>query len=308
MAPEIEVDCTIEVPVASLVMPVQPLQIVVILGLSGSGKTTAVKALRDRGVFCIDNLPPPLISQFIEQCRQPSSRLHRVGLCLEVRSEEDRRDLMAILEELRHSGSPCDVVYLYANEETLIRRFKETRSTHPLAEHTPLLEDAIAEESDLLAPLRPLATHEIDTSHLSIHDLRNRLAALLPLDGAAALHVELLSFGFKHGVPYEADTVMDVRFLPNPYFVPELRDHSGEEEAVARFVLDQTDTQAFLGHLRSFLDFLLPRYRTEGKAYFTLAIGCTGGRHRSVAIINALARHLENQGIPFTTRHRDLDR
>ena len=289
-------------------MPVQPLQIVVILGLSGSGKTTAVKALRDRGVFCIDNLPPSLISQFIDQCRQPSSHLHRVGLCLEVRSAEDRRNLAEVLEELRDGGLPCEVVYLYADNETLVRRFKETRSTHPLAEHHPRLEDALAAESELLAPLRPLATHEIDTSHLSVHDLRHRLTALLPLDGDATLHVELLSFGFKFGVPYEADTVLDVRFLPNPYFVPELRDHSGEEESVARFVLDQADTQTFLGHLRAFLDFLLPRYRQEGKAYFTLAIGCTGGRHRSVAIINALAGYLAHLAIPFTIRHRDLAR
>jgi UPF0042 nucleotide-binding protein len=289
-------------------MTVPSLQIIVILGLSGSGKTTAVKALRDRGVFCIDNLPTPLISQFIEQCQQPNSRLHQVGLCLEVRSTEDCRDLTAVFAELHDGGLPLVVIYLYADHEILIRRFKETRSTHPLAASHPLLEDAIAAESDLLLPLRSFASHEIDTSHLSIHDLRHRLAALLPLDQGPKLHVELLSFGFKHGVPYEADTVLDVRFLPNPYFVPALRDHSGEEDEVARFVLDHADTQAFLGHVRGLIDFLLPRYHQEGKAYFTLAIGCTGGRHRSVAIVNALARHLRSQDIPFTTRHRDLDR
>jgi UPF0042 nucleotide-binding protein len=291
-----------------LTMTAQSPQIIAILGLSGSGKTTAVKALRDRGVFCIDNLPTPLISQFIDQCRQPNSRLHQVGLCLEVRSAEDCRDLAAVFGELQSGGLPLDVIYLFADEETLIRRFKETRSTHPLAPHHPLLEDAIAAEASLLVPLRPFATHEIDTSHLSVHDLRHRLTALLPLDHGPQLHVELLSFGFKHGVPYEADTVLDVRFLPNPYFVPTLRDHSGNEEEVARFVLDHVDSQAFLGHLRGLIDFLLPRYRQEGKAYFTLAIGCTGGRHRSVAIVNALASHLRSQGVPFTTRHRDLDR
>ncbi|RMF81512.1 MAG: RNase adaptor protein RapZ, partial [Nitrospirae bacterium] len=178
----------------------------------------------------------------------------------------------------------------------------------PLAERHPLLEEAIAAEAALLAPLRPYATHEVDTSHLSVHDLRRRVDELLPSEARPELHVGLLSFGFKHGLPYEADTVVDVRFLPNPYFVPELRDHTGLEPAVAEYVLRAPDAQAFLRRLEELLEFLLPRYRREGKAYFTFAVGCTGGRHRSVAIVEALAARLRAQGQPLTVRHRDIDR
>jgi len=285
-----------------------PLQLIVILGLSGSGKTTAIKALKDRGVFCIDNLPTALIGQLIEQARQAGSPLERVALCLEVRSEADRDGLATLFEELRDGDLTFDVVYLFATAATLTRRFQETRSTHPLADRYPVLEEAIVAEAALLDPLRPFATHEVDTTRLTVHDLRRRISELLPLDGDHPLHVGLVSFGFKHGLPYEADMVMDARFLPNPYFVPELKDHTGLETEVARYVLDSAESATFLSHLKGMLDFLLPRYRHEGKAYFTLAVGCTGGHHRSVAIVEALASYLQGREIPLTTRHRDLER
>ncbi|HBB40916.1 MAG: RNase adapter RapZ [Nitrospirae bacterium CG18_big_fil_WC_8_21_14_2_50_70_55] len=285
-----------------------PLQLIVILGLSGSGKTTTIKALKDRGVFCIDNLPTTLIGQLIDGAQQPGSPLRHVALCLEVRSAADRDGLTTLFEELRQGQLAFELVYLFAALPTLTRRFQETRSTHPLADRYPLLDDAIAHEAALLDPLRPFATHEIDTSELTVHDLRRRIGEILPAEGHHTLHVGLVSFGFKHGLPHEADMVVDARFLPNPYFVPELKDHTGLEAPVARFVLDSADTTAFLTHLERLLDFLLPRYQHEGKAYFTLAIGCTGGHHRSVAIVEALAGYLQGRSIPLTTRHRDLER
>ena len=286
----------------------QPLQLIVILGLSGSGKTTAIKALKDRGVFCIDNLPTPLIGQLIEGAQQPGSPLERVALCLEVRSEGDRDALATLFEELRQGDLPFELIYLYATTPTLTRRFQETRSTHPLAERYPVLEEAIAAEAALLDPLRPFATHEIDTTPLTVHDLRRRIIEVLPLEGPPPLHVGLVSFGFKHGLPYEADMVVDVRFLPNPYFVPELRDHTGLEAPVAHYVLDAADAATFLTHLKGMLDFLIPRYQHEGKAYFTLAVGCTGGHHRSVAIVESLASYLQGREVPLTIRHRDIER
>jgi UPF0042 nucleotide-binding protein len=285
-----------------------PLQLIVILGLSGSGKTTAIKALKDRGVFCIDNLPTALIGQLIEGAQQPGSPLERVALCLEVRSEGDRDGLATLFEELRQGDLAFELVYLFATAATLTRRFQETRSTHPLADRYPVLEDAIPAEGALLDPLRPFATHEVDTTRLTVHDLRRRIGELLPLDGKHPLHMGLVSFGFKHGLPYEADMVVDARFLPNPYFVPELKDHTGLEAAVAGYVLDSAEATTFLAQIKGMLDFLLPRYQHEGKAYFTLAVGCTGGHHRSVAIVEALASYLEGRGVPLTTRHRDLER
>lgn len=285
-----------------------PLQLIVILGLSGSGKTTAIKALKDRGVFCIDNLPTALIGQLIEQANQPGSPLDRVALCLEVRSERDRDGLATLFEELRQGDLAFELAYLFANPATLTRRFQETRSTHPLADRYPILEEAIDAERALLDSLRPFATHEVDTTELTVHDLRRRIGEILPVDGNHALHVGLVSFGFKHGLPHEADMVVDARFLPNPYFVPELKEHTGLEEAVARYVLDSDDTTTFLAQIEGMLDFLVPRYQQEGKAYFTLAVGCTGGHHRSVAIVEALASYLQGRAIPLTIRHRDLQR
>jgi len=286
-----------------------PLQLIVVLGLSGSGKTTAIKALKDRGVFCIDNLPTALIGQLIEQVRQSGSPLNRVALCLEVRSEAERDQLATLFEELRQGDLAFELLYLVADAPTLTRRFQETRSTHPLADRYPVLEEAIAQEKALLDALRPFATHELDTTEFTVHDLRRRIGEILPLDGnQPLLHVGLVSFGFKHGLPHEADMVVDARFLPNPYFVPELKEHTGLEAAVARYVLDSEDATTFLTYLKGMLDFLLPRYHREGKAYFTLAVGCTGGHHRSVAIVEALASYLHERGIPLTTRHRDLER
>jgi UPF0042 nucleotide-binding protein len=284
---------------------VHDLRLVIITGLSGAGKTAASRALEDMGFYVVDNLPPALIPTFAELCRA-SAQIDRAALVVDVRGREFFASTSQALAQLEAQGVPYQVLFLEADDQTLLQRYKETRRQHPMAAHGRLA-DGIAEERRLLAPLRGRAHRVIDTSRLRQAELRERLREALALDTSPRLRVTLLSFGFKHGLPPDADWVLDVRFLPNPHYVPELRAKSGRDEAVADYVLRWPVTRRLLELVCPLLDFVLPQLQGEGRAEVVIAVGCTGGRHRSVVIAEALAEHLRAGGRTVQVVHRDCD-
>lgn len=281
-----------------------PLEIVLVTGLSGSGKSTAVRALEDAGFFCIDNLPVPLLGKLLELVGHADMR--RVAVVVDAREERFLGDSPRVLEDLRGQGIPVRVIFLDATDDVLIRRFSETRRRHPLAPDGTVPQ-GIAEERRLLRDLRALADEVIDTSAINVHELKGLLQDRFAPRGDG-MNVGLLSFGFRNGVPSQADLVFDVRFLPNPYFVPGMRARTGKDADVAGYVLDSEGAQGFLERVGDLLTYLLPRYRKEGKTYLTVAIGCTGGKHRSVAIARALAERLAAQGTSVRLWDRDVDK
>jgi len=257
--------------------------ILVITGMSGSGKSTAVRALEDAGWFCIDNLPAPLLLKVAEL----GDSHDRLAFVVDVREGSYLHDAPVALEELRRAGHHLEVLFLDSSDEALVRRYSETRRRHPLA-GAEGVQEGIARERQALAALREHSEHVLDTSSLTVHELRRQVMGRFDQDSKGGLALTVMSFGFKYGVPSNADLVFDVRFLANPFFVPELKPFTGKDARVSSFVLEHPDTQAFLDKVSELLDFLLPRYGREGKAYLTVAIGCTGGKHRSVAIAQAL--------------------
>jgi len=282
--------------------------LVVVTGLAGAGKSQAIHALEDLGFFCIDNLPVALIPTFVDLTVRDEDAHQRVAVVVDVREGAKLARFPAAYATLkRRSDLQTTLVFLEADADSLVRRFSETRRPHPLGRgRTPA--ESVTEERRQMAPIRKLADHVIDTTRLSVHDLRRQM---LTLGGGTPdktpLAVTLLSFGFKRGVPPEADLVLDVRFLANPHFVPALRPMSGLDPKVSRFVLGAPAAAKFLTLTTSLLRFLLPQYVAEGKAYLTVAIGCTGGRHRSVAISEALGRALrKTRGVHLRVRHRDV--
>ena len=280
-------------------------QILIITGLSGSGKTNVARALEDIGWFCVDNLPSALIPRFAEMIHG-SEDLHRSALVVDMREREFLKQFPHVFRQLRGKGVAVSLLFLEADEKALVRRFSETRRPHPLAINQPAIE-GIREEREALRPIRKMADMILDTSEYTVHGLREYIKEHYDVrEQAAPLVLGVMSFGYKYGVPSEADLVFDVRFLPNPNFVPKLKALTGNDAAVVRYMRRQDDTEAFLSRLRSFLDFVLPRYVREGKSYLTVGIGCTGGRHRSVMIANELAAHLKANGFPVRVRHRDL--
>lgn len=283
------------------------LLVAVITGLSGSGKSTAIHVLEDLGYYCIDNLPAVLIPRFLELC-EGSEEITRVALGVDTRSREFLDQLPRVLEEVRSRGHGVEVVYLEAGDDALVRRFSETRRPHPMAEGSDVA-GGILRERERLAALRGRADRIIDTSAFTSYQLREELRSLFGrAAGSAALHLALVSFGYKFGLPADADLVLDVRFLPNPFYVEELRPLTGLDAAVADHVLANPPAQRFLELVREFVDFSLPWYRREGKSYLTLAIGCTGGRHRSVVLVERLRHLLAGPGADLSVRHRDVGR
>lgn len=279
--------------------------IVILTGQSGSGKSAAIRALEDNGYFCVDNIPTGLAEKLIESMTAEEAT-HNLALVMDVRSPAFAARAPALVRRLRDGAEPARVVYLEAREDVLIRRYSETRRRHPLDDGDGLRK-AIADEREILAPLRELADDTIDTSEMSPHDLRDRvLAQILKVSPGDDLRLAIISFGFKHGLPLEADTVFDVRFLPNPYFEASLRDLTGLDARVREYVFQSGEAEELLRRARGFLDFLIPRYQREGKRYLTVAIGCTGGQHRSVAIASALAERLQEAGTAVDVRHRDI--
>ncbi|MDW8106287.1 MAG: RNase adapter RapZ [Armatimonadota bacterium] len=280
-------------------------RMVVVSGVSGAGKTLALQTLEDIGYFCIDNLPPSMLPSVRERVQGGQ----RVAVVVDTRSGEPLENAEAVILQLRNEGLPVEVLFLECTDEVLIRRFKETRRPHPLANLEPSLPEAIRKERALLAPLKAIADHTLDTTLFQPYELREAIRALYSEGKACSpLRIRIVSFGFKHGVPADADLVFDVRFLRNPHYVPELKPKPGTDTAVRDYVLADTETQEFLGMMQNFLAYLLPRYEREGKAYLTIGIGCTGGRHRSVVLSDELRAWLEQQGYRAVVEHRDLAR
>jgi RNase adapter protein RapZ len=279
----------------------------VVTGLSGSGKTHAIHALEDLGYFCVDNLPTQLIPTFAELCTRGEAGLERVAIVVDVRERGFLSQFPPVYRKLRGiSGVDAKLIFLEANRSALVRRFSETRRPHPLAPDRSVAEGIDEERKKMLA-IRALADVILDTSNLTVHELRDVFGNMMRDEGGRAdMVVNLLSFGFKHGAPTEADLVFDVRCLPNPHFVDRLRHLTGRDPKVVRFMRKHQATQDFIEHLTEFLKFALPHYVTEGKSYLTVAIGCTGGQHRSVMIAEALKRSLEHApGVRLRVKHRD---
>ena len=279
--------------------------IVVITGMSGAGKTTAIRALEDSGFSCVDNLPAPLLLKVTEL----GDTHQRLAFVIDVREGEFLKDAPHVIDEARRAGHEVQVLFLDASDESLTRRYSETRRRHPLAGRGTVAE-GLANERAVLKPLREAAEHVLDTSSMTVHELRRQFIARFGQAASHELAVTVMSFGFKYGVPSNADLVFDVRFLPNPYFVPELKAFTGKDPRVAAYVVDRPDTWEFLDHAAGLLAFLLPRYQKEGKSYLTVAIGCTGGKHRSVAIAQVLADRVKELpgGAATQVWDRDLDK
>lgn len=284
------------------------LNLVIVSGLSGSGKSHALKAFEDAGYFCIDNLPPALIPTFVELCNQQGGEISNVALGVDVRERVFFSDLVGTLERIRSLGYAIHLLFLEARDEVLVRRFSESRRPHPLLPHLPVLE-GVRFEKERVAELRRHADRIIDTSDLTVHELRDLLTKEFSRGPATRrLTVTLLTFGYKFGVPYDIDLLFDVRFLKNPFFVPELKPLSGDDPRVRTYVLSDPDAVALLAQLESMLKFLIPLYEREQRSYLTIAIGCTGGRHRSVAIAGRLRESLGAIGHDVILKHRDVQK
>jgi UPF0042 nucleotide-binding protein len=280
----------------------------VVTGLSGSGKTHAIHALEDLGYFCVDNLPTQLIPTFAELCTRGEAHLERVAIVVDVRERGFLSQFPPVFRRLRAlPGVEAKLIFLEANRSALVRRFSETRRPHPLAPDRSVAEGIDEERKKMLA-IRGMADVIVDTSNLTVHELRDVFGRMTRDESTRAdMVVNLLSFGFKHGAPTEADLVFDVRCLPNPHFVDRLRHLTGRDAKVVRFMKQHKVTQDFVNRLTEFLKFALPHYVTEGKSYLTVAIGCTGGQHRSVMIAEALKRTLEHTpGVRLRVKHRDV--
>ncbi|GKS65083.1 nucleotide-binding protein [Nitrospira sp.] len=284
------------------------LNLVIISGLSGSGKSYALKAFEDAGYFCIDNLPPALLPTFVDLCDQQHNEIANVALGIDVRERVFFSDLVGILERVKTMGHVVKLLFFEAREEVLIRRFSESRRPHPLLPHLPVLE-GIRFEKERLAELRRRADRIIDTSDLTVHELGELLAKESQRESSERrLTISLLTFGYKFGVPYDIDLLFDVRFLKNPFFVPDLKPLPGTDSRVRHFVLTDPEATAFVDHVDNLLKFLLPLYQRERRSYLTVAIGCTGGRHRSVAIASHLCENLGTVGYKVGLKHRDIDK
>jgi UPF0042 nucleotide-binding protein len=287
--------------------PPRGLDVTVITGMSGAGRATSANVLEDLGFFVIDNLPPALIGKVAELARGGSSP-QRYGFGVDVRTGSFVEDLDEALAELRAIGARTRVLFLEASDDALIRRFDASRRPHPLADAERLLE-GIQKERALLEELKGRADVVIDTSMLNVHELRDRLVAIFAADTtASSLQVDIVSFGFKHGLPLDADLAFDVRFLPNPHWVDELRPLDGRDEPVREYVMRQDEAKAYLTELQRLFELTLPAYEREGKAYLSIGVGCTGGRHRSVAMAEALGGVLGELGYRPHIRHRDVGR
>lgn len=281
----------------------------ILTGMSGAGKTVAIRYLEDLGALCVDNLPPMMLVPFMEACQ--NARLHNpmIAIAADVRSGEffDAKAVTKMIDEARLVGFHIDTLFIEASDEVLVNRYKETRRDHPLSGEGLTLHEAIREERNRLMPLRETANHLIDTSNLRPRALQKMLKEIVLNAGSEPpLRVEVLSFGFKRGIPREGDLVFDVRFLPNPFYIPELGSHTGLDQDVKDFVLEHPVTKDFLVKCMDMLQFLLPHYITEGKHRLVIAIGCTGGAHRSVAIAEYISARLEEMGYHTTVNHRDI--
>jgi RNase adapter protein RapZ len=283
------------------------LDLTIITGMSGAGRSEAAHVLEDLGYFVIDNLPPMLIGKVAELARSTEKPI-RYALVVDVRSGDFLHDLSSAIEELRRNGARTRVLFLDASNDVLVRRYEASRRRHPLSD-TDRVSDGIGRERALLEPLKGEADLIVDTSSLNVHELRDRLRELFADQvGDGELQVNVVSFGYKHGLPIDVDLVFDCRFLPNPHWVDDLRPLTGLDASVRDYVLSRPETQPFLAQLDNLLELTLPGYEREGKAYLSIGIGCTGGRHRSVVVAEQLGERLRRHGYRAAVHHRDVDR
>jgi UPF0042 nucleotide-binding protein len=284
------------------------MELIIITGLSGAGKSIAIKSLEDMGYFCIDNLPVSLLPKVVEMGSLSENKLDRIGVVIDIRGRTFFRELEKELRFLEEGSITHRIIFLEASDAVLIRRYKETRRTHPLSVEKGIAE-SISEERRLLQPIRERADLVIDTSDYPIDRLREDLRRhLTGMGSPGVIQLVVMSFGYKYGIPLDADIVFDIRFLPNPYWVAELKDLDGFDQRVIDYATKKREARKFLRDFQKLLDYIVPLYAKEGKAFLTLAIGCTGGRHRSVAVAELLSQHLREAGYPVFTRHRDVER
>ena len=284
------------------------LDIIVVTGLSGSGKSGVIRALEDNGFFCIDNLPVVLIPKFIDLCQGYREEIKRIALGIDLRERLFFQSWPEVLAELRVAGHRVEVLFLDAADEVLLRRFSETRRPHPLAGEGSI-QEGIVRERKALEGMRALADKIIDTSDFNVHELKREVEQYYSQSQSPRkMNLFMNSFGYKYGIPHDTDMIVDVRFLPNPFFVNELRAKNGLEPDVKEFVLKREETHVFLDRLYSLLEFVLPQYEREGKSSLTLALGCTGGKHRSVVLVEELKKRLDQERFRIHVKHRDIDK
>lgn len=282
-------------------------EILLITGLSGAGRSQAADTLEDMGWFVVDNMPVQLVDKFVELAGVSNESSARLALVIGVASQQT--DAVQLVPHLRSTGHSVHILFLEASTQALVKRYTESRRKHPLRTETGTLSEAIEHERDLLEPVREFADKVIDTTTLQLAQFKTQMTDLFAVqDMPDVLQISVVSFGFKHGLPLDVDTVFDVRFVPNPYYDEHLRPLSGLDEPVRRFVIEQQATQDFLNRVDDLLLSLVPAYRNEGKSYLTIAVGCTGGRHRSVAIAEALSARLANKGVQARVAHRDIEK
>jgi UPF0042 nucleotide-binding protein len=286
----------------------ESLDIVIVTGLSGAGKSFAIRAFEDNGFFCVDNLPALLIPKFIELCQDRREGVGRIALGVDLRGEQFLQPWPNLLAQMRNAGHRVQVLFFDASDDVLLRRFSETRRPHPLAGNESI-QEGISRERKALEAMRALADKIIDTSEFTVHQLKREIEQqFCHVPFSRRMAVFLTSFGYKFGIPHDTDIILDVRFLPNPYFVNELRDKTGLDSEVMEFVLHNDDTRTFLDRLYTLLEFTLPLYEREGKSSLTLALGCTGGRHRSVVLVENLRQRLSQGQFRIHVKHRDIDK
>lgn len=281
-------------------------RIIIVTGLSGSGKSTVLKAFEDIGFFCVDNMPVVLLPKFLELPVESRGEVLKIALVMDLREKGFLESYQEVFPELREKGYHLEILFLDASDEILVRRFSQTRRQHPLAGSDFVLK-GIRKERKKLSGIKEIANQIVDTSFFSVHDLRKAIIQhYTSTITSPQMTINLLSFGYKYGLPYDADIVIDVRFLPNPYFVPGLKNLNGEEPEVIDYVMKWNETEEFIKKFQDLLRYLIPLYKKEGKSYLTIAIGCTGGRHRSVAIAEELRKLFDSKNYPITLTHRDI--
>ena len=285
------------------------MEFLIISGLSGAGKSRAADVLEDLEFYCVDNLPTALLTKFAELCLATRGRYERVALVTDIRGQESFTELFDALDELYCMGVHYRILYVEASEGTIVQRYKESRRPHPLASDGCSIQEAVRREAELLRPVRERADYVLNTTGLTLAMLQHRIYGFFVGDQKRRdILVNVVSFGFKYGIPMDADLVFDVRFLPNPYYVPELKHGTGLDAAVRDYVFSFPQTGEFMEKLKSMLRFLLPLYNQEGKTVLVISVGCTGGHHRSVAVAHALAQELTDAGFDVTESHRDISR
>jgi UPF0042 nucleotide-binding protein len=286
---------------------VKKLKIIIITGLSGSGKSTAISAFEDAGFYCVDNMPVALLPKFLELPIQSNSEITGLAFVMDLREKSFLYTYSLVFNSLKKKGYQFKILFLEADEESLLKRYSQTRRHHPLSQDKSLLE-GIRIEQEQLKELKITADKIIDTSRYTVHDLKSVINNIAQQNkNVAPMRINILSFGFKYGTPHDASLIMDVRFLANPYFVPELKDFNGKSQEIKNYVLNNYEARRFTKKFLDLLDYLIPLYEKEGKAYLTIAVGCTGGRHRSVTIAEALFEHIKKPGRQIIITHRDID-